>query len=717
MSVVDGSVWLSSAQRLWDQGLKQQAVQQVLDVINSAGSQRPRKPCIQLAFYMYLNGDYQPAIAVLSELNSVYPGDPEIVEHLAVNYSRAGMPREALAWLRQAQALVPASWNILDGIAANAALLELWDEARSAGEQSLDLKDASVVAPSNWTPPSLSAEAWFSDRPTGSDVISFSLWGPNPRYLRGALRNLLLIPELLPGWKPRIYLDSSVPRLFVERVQELGAEIVVQPTTNSILQRLSWRFLVASDPGVSRFLVRDCDSVISLREVLAVRDWIASDCCFHVMRDWWSHTDLVLAGLWGGVAGWLPDMRSLIDNYQCSALTTPNIDQWFLRDRIWPLIRASVLVHDRCFRSRYSRLWPEPDTSKDLHVGANEASLRHEHQCAWLKPWLDSMRCLRDPFTPGPTSQDLEAAIPELRARMPQQLSQHPRQSCTLDHVKGFYINLATQVDRDQAMRIQLDRLGLTDVYHRFDAVGASLAEAQSVGLKSAGELGLWRSTLFLLQSLEDQSFPPRSLIHILEDDAVLGDQWPFHLARTLPALVAEPSVDFDLLFTDAFLTPSLARRLCEIDQFRSPYELLFLDGGLYLACASSYLVPVSSLERLRRLLLRAFECRPLQPLDMVIRDLMLTSQLRLLIAYPFLTTIASGAGSAIQTTRASSVSLRMELDILLRRQSFVDKPPLATDLQLWFKDFLSSIPDAHQVLMTADLIDHWESSGLLPSY
>jgi GR25 family glycosyltransferase involved in LPS biosynthesis len=300
---------------------------------------------------------------------------------------------------------------------------------------------------------------------------------------------------------------------------------------------------------------------------------------------------------------------------------------------------------------------------------------------------------------------------------MPQRLSPQVRRPYQLDHIKGFYINLASQVDRDQAMRFQLDRLGLVDVYQRFDAVGASLAEAQSMGLKSAGELGLWRSTLSLLQSLEDQSLPLTSLIHILEDDAVLGDQWAFHLASTLPALVAEPSVDFDLLFTDVFLTPSLARRLRELDRLRLPDELFFLDGGLYLACASSYLLPASSLKPLRSLLLQAFECRPLQPFDMVIRDLMLTNQLRLLIAYPFLTTIASGADSAIQTTRASSVSLRMELDILLRRQFFADNPPLLSDLQLWFKDFLSSMPHADQAVMIAGLIDHWESSGLLPSY
>ncbi len=30
-----------------------------------------------------------------------------------------------------------------------------------------------------------------------------------------------------------------------------------------------------------------------------------------------------------------------------ATMDTPNIDQIFLRDRVWPLIRGQCLVHDR----------------------------------------------------------------------------------------------------------------------------------------------------------------------------------------------------------------------------------------------------------------------------------------------------------------------------------------------------------------------------------
>jgi hypothetical protein len=33
------------------------------------------------------------------------------------------------------------------------------------------------------------------------------------------------------------------------------------------------------------------------------------------IRDGWTHTDLMLAGMWGGVAGALPDLQTQADRY------------------------------------------------------------------------------------------------------------------------------------------------------------------------------------------------------------------------------------------------------------------------------------------------------------------------------------------------------------------------------------------------------------------
>ena len=72
----------------------------------------------------------------------------------------------------------------------------------------------------------------------------------------------------------------------------------------------SRRFLVSDDPDVGYFLVRDCDSVVSAREAAAVAKWLGSGLPFHAMRDYYTHTDPLLAGMWGGIAGVFPDIKS-----------------------------------------------------------------------------------------------------------------------------------------------------------------------------------------------------------------------------------------------------------------------------------------------------------------------------------------------------------------------------------------------------------------------
>ena len=43
------------------------------------------------------------------------------------------------------------------------------------------------------------------------NVISFSLWGDNPKYTIGAIKNAMLAKDIYPGWICRFYLGRSVP--------------------------------------------------------------------------------------------------------------------------------------------------------------------------------------------------------------------------------------------------------------------------------------------------------------------------------------------------------------------------------------------------------------------------------------------------------------------------------------------------------------------------
>ena len=383
-------------QPLWDQGRQREAIDVLLASINAAAPARPRKLWLQFAYRLFLMGDMHSAERCLRELAQHHPDDADIIENLAVCLNRLHQYPEAVALCERACALRPHSSNAWDALTRGYSSLGNWQGAARAGAESLRLKDIAATPLSDWQLPTVAPSRFLAGRPL-NNVIAFSLWGRNPRYLRGAMRNLLLIPELYPGWVARIYLDATVPAEFRTVAQGLGAELRLQPDAQSLRQRLCWRFLVANDPTVGRFLVRDCDSVVNTREVRAVGQWLASNQYFHVMRDWWTHTDLVLAGMWGGIAGVLPDLQRMIDLYRPATMDTATIDQQFLRERIWDGVRRSVLVHDRCYRSAHSQPWPDPTPDGNGHVGQDEFNAQRDRQQAWLAAWIDQYEWLRLP--------------------------------------------------------------------------------------------------------------------------------------------------------------------------------------------------------------------------------------------------------------------------------------------------------------------------------
>jgi Tetratricopeptide repeat len=388
--------WHAAAERLWRAGQRMPAIQAAVADINRFGEHKPAARVLQLAYYLYSIRDYGGAAAVLEQLVLREPGHQEALVNLAVCRQRQGRHDEVLRLSEQVLARQPDLPLALDLRAKSLQRVGRPQDAAEAGRQALQAKDQACPRPAQpWQPPAPSVAQQVQGKPS---VIAFSLFGAHPRYLRGALRNALLMPDLYPGWVMRLYLDDTVPAPFVEQMRALMVDVRPQPAGQSMRQRLCWRFLVANDPAVGRFLVRDCDSVFSLREVRAVDEWIASGRWFHVIRDWWTHTDLMLAGLWGGVGGALPDLVPLLARYQTGKAETPNIDQWFLRDRVWPLVREQVLVHDRLFDVPGRQPLPEP--AGNFHIGQDEFTAHRRRQQVQLAAWIERLPCLRLPDDP-----------------------------------------------------------------------------------------------------------------------------------------------------------------------------------------------------------------------------------------------------------------------------------------------------------------------------
>lgn len=114
---------------------------------------------------------------------------------------------------------------------------------------------------------------------TETRIISFGLYGNDPKYTVGAVRNAELVNVYFPGngrrelvllgamiyhsrpsslasiigWTARYYLDGSVPIEVVRRLIELGSEVVMMNGSGTeAIAGMFWRFLVADDPSVER---------------------------------------------------------------------------------------------------------------------------------------------------------------------------------------------------------------------------------------------------------------------------------------------------------------------------------------------------------------------------------------------------------------------------------------------------------------------------------
>ncbi len=185
-------------------------------------------------------------------------------------------------------------------------------------------------------------------------IISFSIWGKNPKYTLSAFKNIELAKELYPDWICRFYVDESVPREIREDLND-QAEIRMMPKSDGHYG-MFWRFLPLDDLEVERFIVRDTDSRLSIRERAAVQEWEDSGKIFHMMRDnKWHNVVPICGGMWGATSQFRPGYSTLLSKWLSlnghRIFSHPRgkyffTDQSFLAEAIWPLIINKHIAHE-----------------------------------------------------------------------------------------------------------------------------------------------------------------------------------------------------------------------------------------------------------------------------------------------------------------------------------------------------------------------------------
>lgn len=173
-------------------------------------------------------------------------------------------------------------------------------------------------------------------------IISFSLWGNNPKYTIGAIKNLELASVIYPDWICRFYVDESVPKDIIKTLSSFANSEIIKINGDGNWNSVFWRFYACEDADI--MLSRDTDSRLSIREKVAVDEWLSSDKDFHIMRDHPFHATQIPGGMWGCRNNILYNIREMIDAFPKGNYW--QVDQIFLREKIYPLIIDKALIHD-----------------------------------------------------------------------------------------------------------------------------------------------------------------------------------------------------------------------------------------------------------------------------------------------------------------------------------------------------------------------------------
>ena len=188
-------------------------------------------------------------------------------------------------------------------------------------------------------------------------VITFCLWGDDPKYTRGLIENLKLAAIYYPDWLCMVYIhEKSVSKVLIDEVKKYDNTKVILKKNKEIYSKrfMLWRFEAVDDPTVEYLMSRDTDSRISPREVLAVYEWLDSGKTLHVMRDHPQHYPKILGGMHGIKTSGLPEPNltwydELETFYKKNHYTTD--DQLFLEEKVYNKIgKDDRIIHDEIKR-------------------------------------------------------------------------------------------------------------------------------------------------------------------------------------------------------------------------------------------------------------------------------------------------------------------------------------------------------------------------------
>lgn len=224
----------------------------------------------------------------------------------------------------------------------------------------------------------------LSEPPPPRCALAYSLYGDNPVYCETLLINMQLCQQIYPNWTVLVYHDDSVPPSVLQRLAAHGARLF-HAAEHGIghWRGTFWRFLALELADYDVVIMRDADSLLSWREQKLVAAWLDSGKPFHVIRDSYGHTDVILAGLWGARYGLLRPIREWVEQYlrDTPKLHDTHADQIFLAKHVWHKIKYACVHHSSVFQAADSTWLDELPTHDTQQLGSWQTQiLPHQAQ-------------------------------------------------------------------------------------------------------------------------------------------------------------------------------------------------------------------------------------------------------------------------------------------------------------------------------------------------
>lgn len=212
-------------------------------------------------------------------------------------------------------------------------------------------------------------------------VISFSLWGNNPKYTIGAICNAELALEIYPDWKCKFFIGKDVDKSIIDQLYSYPNTVFDLKPAIGDWRSMFWRFETSYDNNIDVSIFRDTDSRLTLREKYAVDEWLASDKTFHIMRDHPYHRFPILGGMWGFKNNPKYLMQKLLKSFNKE--NKYGTDYQFFIEQLYPLIGNDKIVHDPFF-DKIDFPQPRQDTE---FVGDvfDEYNNRHPEYSSYIK--------------------------------------------------------------------------------------------------------------------------------------------------------------------------------------------------------------------------------------------------------------------------------------------------------------------------------------------